>query len=264
MLPIFSNQHGLQTMIKKLNPNAQTVYVIGDKFVNFSNGDSVLTYHQVLQSLPTHDYSNTQVVIGQGLNAHEVDRVIQIFRSANPASTTEIVEHVSRKVDKSVVHKTVQENVLISEPYKYAELSFAAALVIDDDCLEMSDHQSGDHIQGTLLIEASRQMFMACTQRMIVGAGERKIQYTLENMRVTFSDFVFPICTDIDLTYTDAVWKKYSGYGTAVIQFSQLGKICCEVSCSGKAFPDNLLNLIEARSALQARKQISGLVGDYS
>ena len=89
----------------------------------------------------------------------------------------------------------------------------------------MSDHQTGEHVQGAVLIEAARQMFMACaTTYELSPEASAKIgdmQFALNEMRVVFHNFVFPIETRIELQFDGAEVREKTAEGKARITFTR-------------------------------------------
>jgi hypothetical protein len=53
---------------------------------------------------------------------------------------------------------------MLSLPRRVSESCFEADVLVDDAGEHMSDHVSGQHLPGMVLIEAARQMILAVTE----------------------------------------------------------------------------------------------------
>lgn len=51
---------------------------------------------------------------------------------------------------------------------------FESHLMLNDRCAEMSDHVTGQHLQGMILIEAARQMTLAVTEMYFIDSNDRE------------------------------------------------------------------------------------------
>ena len=85
---------------------------------------------------------------------------------------------------------------MVSAPERLASGLFEAFLVVDEGCAEMSDHQTGEHVPGAVLIEAARQCLWPAPPPMELSpeasAKIGDMQFALNEMRVVFHNFVFP------------------------------------------------------------------------
>lgn len=100
------------------------------------------------------------------------------------------------RAGRSVCHKHSSANQLISMPRKICEHIFEADILIDDRNEIMSDHLTGLHLQGMLLIEATRQMFIAVGETQYVHLGVPVGGYVVFNRLDTrFEQFSFPVPT---------------------------------------------------------------------
>lgn len=91
-------------------------------------------------------------------------------------------------------HKHHIHNSIISHPARVGDNCFEAALLLDERCELMADHQTGQHIQGMILIEAARQLFLAVTEEYFIGqAVHDRYYFVINNIEVKFMGFVFPL-----------------------------------------------------------------------
>ncbi|WP_086930421.1 AfsA-related hotdog domain-containing protein [Agarilytica rhodophyticola] len=234
--------------------NIEKLYIIGSKFRDFSNGKNVITYEDFLNFSSKNLNSHSTIIIGQGVSFEKVKNIKRCLSNLNPKHSFLILENSSLKVEKNRVHKKFDRNVFISNLIRVNKNSFTAHLAVDDGCDEMSDHQSGAHVQGMLLVEAARQMCMACTDFIVDKATER-MGFVLKNQRVTFKNFVFPVDVSIFLEFNaiDITAKT----GIASINFVQFDRVCCEVTWEWKGAKQDVLRTMEQYNVKKAISQLT-------
>ena len=148
-------------------------FVVGDQFQEFANGKDVLTLKQLdaLFGLPCHLMNSRNVLLlGQGVRQEQVLPLLQAHDSDSERSARFIISDLMRIEDRAgsnISHKRISHNTLIGVPRQLSESEFNISLNIDERCELMGDHQTGQHIQGMLLVEAFRQSFLAVGSRMI-------------------------------------------------------------------------------------------------
>jgi hypothetical protein len=246
----------------QLNPQPlKAIYVVGSKFKDFCDYKSVWDYQTAIDQLPRLSASLNTIIMGQGISDDANQSFQECLKFIDKHNDIQLVEHISKKVSKDKVHKAKQCNVMVSMPTPLREGVFSSHLIVDENCAEMSDHQTGEHVQGALLIEAARQMFMACATSFELDAEvTRKIgqqKFALSEMKVTFHNFVFPIATRIELHFKGAETRDNCADGFCEVKFIQNDKLCCEVFCAAKVFSEKMLQVLETRSAKQARSSLA-------
>src|SRR5439155_12080056 len=96
-------------------------------------------------------------------------------------------------------HKHLPSNTLISHPYEsdIADV-YEASLLVDDACADMSDHVTGQHLQGMIFIEAARQMFLAVSECYhLRDQSDKTFYFVINSFNVSFHAFAFPVRTQI-------------------------------------------------------------------
>lgn len=236
-----------------------TICIVSPKFKDFCDGERVWDFQAALENLPAIVRSNTTLMLGQGLGKDQRQQLLQALKFLN-SSHVRVLDHIHQRAAKEKVHKVRDNNVMVSSPEQLDAHTFEAYLVVDESCAEMSDHQTGEHVQGAVLIEASRQMFMACATSFELSAeASAKIgdmHFALNEMRVVFHNFVFPIETRIELFFDGADVREKTAEGKGHIKFFQNDKICCEVFCTAQAFSKKMLRVLETKSARTVRRAI--------
>ncbi|MDP1217553.1 AfsA-related hotdog domain-containing protein, partial [Klebsiella pneumoniae] len=66
-------------------------------------------------------------------------------------------------------HKRKKANILITSPEKRDEDNYCARLILQDASELLCDHQTGQHIQGMVLIEAARQTIIATSEKFLLA-----------------------------------------------------------------------------------------------
>lgn len=172
------------------------VYVVGDGFVNFSKtvGVVCISDFEEMISLPRIGKAkNGFYIMGQGISEERIKKIKQRLQDSK-SSDIFIKDNFCEKEQNKFAHKTLRENVMISQPKAIRDGLFVSQLMIDDRCAEMSDHLTGQHVQGMVLIEAARQMGLSVSERFFLSDEERfKSYFVLNNFDVQFQQFVFPL-----------------------------------------------------------------------
>ena len=172
------------------------MYVVGDGFVNFSKTVGVvrISDFEEMISLPRiGKATNGFYIIGQGISEERIKKIKQRLQDSK-INDIFIKDNFCEKEQNQFVHKTLRENVMISQPKVIRDGLFVSRLMIDDRCAEMSDHLTGQHVQGVVLIEAARQMGLSVSEHFFLSNEERfKRYFVLNNLDVQFQQFVFPL-----------------------------------------------------------------------
>jgi len=137
------------------------VIVVSDAFEEFSKKLGVICYSDLIKKLSSSDTAhllNRNIIAGQGLSDSEIDYTYCLSMSIGMEKEFNHWYHWNRhpKADCSLPYKQKPENVLISEPQRTADDQFSAAVFLNPQSELMSDHLTGQHVQGMVLIEACR------------------------------------------------------------------------------------------------------------
>lgn len=179
------------------------IIVVPDEFQRFSKTPGLLRYSVLIGQLRSHSTSGlegTSIIAGQGLAEMEIDHAFCLAISIGLSREFEHwrLWHASARADPSLCHKHRLENVLISAPREVAEGCFAADLLIHARNELMLDHLTGLHIQGMVLTEACRQMFLAVTERFCLEGWSIKQRYfVIKEMAMRYLEFAFPLPAEI-------------------------------------------------------------------
>lgn len=236
-------------------------YIIGDKFRNFADGNIVLAYSDAVEHVRILAQIAKCVVFGQGVGMSQVMRFNDVLLAASGTRAIRVLHRHHQKVQKELVDKSLDSNVFISSPEPCGSRSFHSHLLVDGDCAELSGVKSGEHLQGVLLVEAARQMYMACVRIYNVAPefsiGLEPVHFTLNKLSVNFDHFVFPLTARLKLTLDDIKVDGAFAHGVATIKVIQFDRTCCDMKFSASAYTAKFFKSLETRSAIKARNMLS-------
>ncbi|MFP2930811.1 AfsA-related hotdog domain-containing protein [Pyxidicoccus sp. 3LG] len=235
------------------------LHVVGERFTGFaSENPEVITLPELERMLQGDGLpGELTLVIGQGIPDERL-RQLQAHLERLPARMRVSLVTDPRdltRAESRLVHKRFEHNILISTPEQVVEGErYVSRLVLDERCAEMSDHLTGQHIQGMVLMEAARQMVLAVTERYFLsGSGSRANYFVLNQLDATYHSFGFPLGMDVEY---HGVSRKESKGGSlsceAKICFLQGGELLTEVRIRSAVYDAAFLGSREAKKARQA------------
>lgn len=185
--------------------------VVGDKFSGFAAGKSAVTLSQLkgVLTLPGGLLASGDRLIlipGQGLGDRDVAEIADLAESSALAGCLDLSlwSNAPKRADGCRSHKRHVHNTTISEPWRVAEDTFEMDVLIDDEGELMSDHQTGQHIQGMILFEAARQSFLAVTEAFYLPQDGEKRYFVIDEMSVRYKRFVFPYAAKLRYVVREA------------------------------------------------------------
>lgn len=235
--------------------NTKILHVVGDRFGNFCvNNDNVVTlseFETMIVNNWTQADTTTLVVAGQGVDIAQLKRIEDQIKASK--SDLKIMFSKLDKVDKRRVHKEKDQNVLISAPYKVTEHLYGASVLIDDRCAEMSDHVTGQHIQGMVILEAARQMFIGVTESFFIEESKRgRYYFIIRDFGINYESMAFPLPMVIQYFIDEGqIDQKGNWAFRAHMDFEQAGTIVSKCEVSFSAYETKYVTRIEAMKARQ-------------
>ncbi|STU75669.1 A-factor biosynthesis repeat-containing protein [Klebsiella variicola] len=158
----------------------EKLIVVGEKFTDFARRhQNVLTVNEFERFVWSGELAGVdKIVIGQGVQLDDISRTVCIIRQHYPDKIRQIVNlqdlyYQNNRDHQRLVHKRKKENILITSPEKRDEDSYCARLILQDASELLCDHQTGQHIQGMVLIEAARQNHHRHLGEISAGGGGR-------------------------------------------------------------------------------------------
>lgn len=237
-------------------------YVVGDRFERFCDHNVVLNYSEALEQHKIIARLAKQIVIGQGIGAEQLSALQKALAAANPPRSIIVQQLLSEKVSANLIDKRNAQNVLITTPVQTGPLQFYSHLVVDDHCAEFADCTEGEHLPGTLLIEAAKQLFIASIRRykptLLYCRGQDEMRFTLSGIQVQFEHFVFPVAAQLHLTLQDIYSAGLRRKGAASIVIKQLGRVCCEITFHAHAYHQTVAAGLEHRCGLKIKDRLLG------
>ncbi|TRL36485.1 AfsA-related hotdog domain-containing protein [Methylosinus sporium] len=240
-------------------------FVVGDRFREFADGKDVLTVNQLeaLTRLPkTLVGARKVLMLGQGVRQ---DDVLAILRNCEDDPTQsakfEIADlrRVTDRADETLSHKRVSHNTLIGAPSRLSADRFKLPLNIDERCELMGDHQTGQHIQGMIVVEAFRQSFLAVTEAFFPLGNEGKTYFVINAMKTEFKNFLFPLPADIIYQIDDKDVNERRARHHVTITVIQNMTECASAEISFTVYPADVIATKEAEMAAQVTRRMIAL-----
>ncbi|MFG1599005.1 AfsA-related hotdog domain-containing protein [Klebsiella quasipneumoniae] len=156
-----------------------------------------------------------------------------------------------------LVHKRKKANILITSPEQRDEDSYCARLILQDASELLCDHQTGQHIQGMVLIEAARQTIIATSEKFLLaeaGVAMAEKYFTLSSLQVAFSCFVFPLPVTIVLNVCHAKVQPMAALPANARGVDQTGTRKAEVGFSFSVYDLNYITRKECEQAAQCHQ----------
>lgn len=234
------------------NDTGQTVCLVGDQFSGMATVPGVHTLSQLTGDLRRGTPVPSNIILGQGLQEYELEylRTTLSGREHNPHDIL-VRPSDAPRVARSLVHKHREQNVLLADLRKTADQRFQADLVLHGDNELLLDHQTGQHVQGMVVAEALRQMFMAVFEiEHGVRHPDRTFYVVWNSMSLTFDSFLFPLpaeitCEILRQDITDPAKMAF----TVAMSIEQLGTTSAHTEIEFTAFDDAKIKRSEMRKA---------------
>lgn len=239
------------------------VLIVGDRFADFANKPGVMTASELGVMLRQEDVltvSNERIFVpGQGLSDEQMSHLYQEAAGRGLWSAFELWREAlsNPRASGSLTHKYKPENALIGVPRRVDAEHFEVDLIIDDRNEIMSDHVTGQHLQGMLLIEACRQAFLAVTEQFFLPKHpDRSYYFVFNDLHASYYAFAFPLATRIDYRILEFHSPDVQRHTFAVeMDIVQNEEVVTRVTAKFTAFDSILLAPKEHRRAEQALRR---------
>jgi len=232
--------------------------VVGDKFVNFTQHENVVTVAQLemLIKIPSNVISdNTEFIPGQGICQDSLSTIVKNRSTNEKINLNSLVGYASEKKN-SYSHKKLKSNTLIGSCSQISNSMFSLPLIINENSELMSDHQTGQHVQGMILVEASRQAFIAVTEEFFMTENRGNSYYVINNMNIDFHNFMFPLPATIHYEVTEKDINDRRARFNAIISVIQDGKLCSSMSVRFTVYPSEVISSRESDLAAIALSSV--------
>ncbi|MGQ3892020.1 AfsA-related hotdog domain-containing protein [Legionella sp. CNM-4043-24] len=224
--------------MKDLKP----IYIVGNRLKNFACFDNVYTFDEFKQFYIDVVSAETksivyEVRVGQGLSDRCINKVIQLLNrpeAKNIFLINSFLMNLSRG-SKLETHKHFDKNIMITSPLLDND-KYISYLHLDDAAAEMSDHITGQHIQGMVLIESARQMINAVAEKFLIPSHISSLKgFVLNRIESNFKQYVFPVevklCLEI-LNIKNGLNGDFKADAKLKVYQNNIEMCCIEISFS--------------------------------
>ncbi len=243
--------------------------IVGDGYAEFSKHPQVQTASQFLEQLRAspRSWAGARLCVGQGLSPTQLEELTREATSHNlllELPTSEV------RAPVSLTHKSNADYVLVTRPLRVAPCAYRGSILIDAQVDRLSDHVTGEHIGGMLLIEAARQFGIAAVEIEYDRTEDNRWGLMWSGLRVAFTNYAFPLPTEVLMHIHEDESKRRPNQVvvSVTLELTQAGQVIAEVGMDATLLNRPLLRKIEAkRSAqviegfLRARGEDSSSVG---
>lgn len=171
--------------------------VTDDVFAEFNRECGAIDVTELRRRLEVGDIAVDDCFLaGQGLTEASCAEIEAAAHHLGHAGAFSYWRHGSdaRRAPRSLTHKHQPQNSMISVPQKCMDGSYRSDLLISSGNELISDHVTGQHVQGMVLVEACRQMFIAVSEMCHMDHQNGRLGYVVFNrMEASFMAFTFPI-----------------------------------------------------------------------
>jgi A-factor biosynthesis hotdog domain len=229
-----------------------SIILVGDKFKQFGAQEGAVTVSCLANLLDRPDAGKalpSRILVGQGVS----EAWLSYLKARAEARNLDIEfigeRPVNERTGRRFAHKHQRKNILVTDPVQSGINRYECHLTVDDDCEIMSDHTTGHHIQGMLLVEAARQAFLAVTEWYLLENNAAHY-FVINRMDVNYRQFAFPVATTITFDITEMDRSRPDRVSVkALVKFMQLGACVSEVLVDYSAIQQVRLEKREAQMA---------------
>jgi len=233
----------------------ETLILVSDKFIDFTADKKAITVSQLnaMLEIPEHILPGTMKLIpGLGLSDNDIEELttkINAQRTQPHRWDISALAARPRPAKSLLSHKRLAHNTLIGTPRKLEDDRFRLDICINENSELMSDHQTGQHVQGMLLIEASRQAFLAVTEAYFKLESEENVYFVINSMKTEFMGFVFPLHSHIDYRIVSKDINERRQKFSVEIDIIQSGDLRTKCAISFTVYPNRIISEREAALA---------------
>jgi hypothetical protein len=234
-----------------------TLLLVGNRFSGFSAAHpEVLTVSEFIRHLRNDagapEPEHLTLRPGQGVGESQWDLLRLEIAERGLDHRIHLMPAIPAPAARRETHKHVEANRLVARPRRTGPGRYRADLRVHNDNELLIDHQTGQHVQGMVAVEAARQMFLAVTERFLLP-DDRDRYFVIHSLATEFENFLFPLAAEIDyrIVEADTADPDKLTY-TVEIGIEQAGRRCTRTSVRFTAFENRLIESKEQRRAEQA------------
>ena len=231
--------------------------VVGDAYVKLADGENVVMVSDLRRRLTIDDRWSVDrhFVIGQGMSRQDVEalRVVAAAKGLDGQFT-----FPDERAPLVLTHKCDDEHVLIGRPVRVEPNHYRFDLVMNDRVDRLSDHVTGVHIGGMVLLEAGRQAIVTVLETEYRKDGETPLGLVWNSLGIRFLNFAFPVPTSISVRLAPETpdqsrpGRGQRGSAVLTVDFRQADASVCEFEMAVGIYDAEALSKIERRRARRA------------
>ncbi|MEO6677694.1 MAG: AfsA-related hotdog domain-containing protein [Pseudomonas sp.] len=249
--------------LSSLNINKQEApkhyIVVGDRIKSQCSDTIFISVTAAAEMVTRLDNEEKLILhVGQGITDDQLNTLYG-FKAAESQTLHILPEHRHPRASSTATHKLKSHNIAISAPGENGNGTYSASLMIDDANAELSDHLTGQHVSGMMVIEAARQMTIAVAEAYYVTPSAKgKVNFVTNKMDVTYTDFLLPIhteilCVPIELRRSGASNFRFS----CRLEFKQQGQCLASLGFELSVIDSRYFQLKEAQLLHQFVKRLA-------
>ncbi len=249
----------LPTEVADLRHDLSDVVVVADRFLGVSADERVHTVSGLAAVLRgrryrTGDGGGIRLRLGQGLTEHDIEYLQHVASVHAPHERVEVIGEVHEPTPRHQVHKYQNSNVLLADLVRESENVFTAALRVHGENELLSDHQTGEHIQGIVLIEAVRQLFLGAFELEYGVRRPQEHYYVVWNgIDLSFRSFVFPLPASLRASLHPTSVGDPAKLEFAIdVEIRQFDRVAAVARVEFAALPHERVSSIERAKAARA------------
>jgi hypothetical protein len=235
-------------------------HVVGNCFTEFARNKNVILISELLgafrhaASFPFGD--DVRFIAGQGLQETLIDELLDEAERRGRMHLFARWKGLER-ASGPLSHKLRIENSMLTMPVRCEEDEFEADLFVDERVDLITDHVTGQHLPGMILVEAGRQMFIVTFERHFNREKQEKVAFLVTGMNNTFHHFAFPVSTQMRMKILE---KKLDDPGKlyfhVLTEAFQAGRCIFAQEGWATVCRKQTTSLLELRSAKQVLRSI--------
>lgn len=229
--------------------------VVGDIYLKFCEGTNAITATEAVEILSSELFADEfeELILGQGLSISSIE-MLTVLARVQKIKCTNRFENINNIV---LTHKTETKNIIISAPEKLTLWKYKFDLLIDDSVDRLSDHVTGRHIGGMLLMEAARQGVVSVLEIEYPKRNGTSWGYVLERFNTKYHRYAFPVPTEIIIEAEKNNQVSESQHEVSlIILISQSGFVVSSMEMEVRLFSDRVLSKIERKLSRQSVNDI--------
>lgn len=214
------------------------IHLVGERFETFARNEGVETVNRFIGNVRSglcDDLAGpVALVAGQGLDASDWEAVRSELTRRGLLDRFQLPVQAPEVVPASHVHKRNGENVMLADARRVGPMRLAARLCLSDMNELVTDHVTGQHLSGMVLIEAGRQMIQLATREFVFDGGDDSAHsMILCSLTAAFESYVFPLEVDVEVELTKLPTSKPARMEfSAEVSISQSGARAVRVSAT--------------------------------